>query len=198
MRRMASACLAAVVLLLAAAATASATTNGILINTQLTTQTGIVQLTAGPVILNCNVVLRKELTVGLTPVNPFGLTRIGRVTSGQLIGCGAAFLNLPPNLGGIPVIGPTPTSWDLSFLSSDLVTREMLFGILDFQISPGGPLAGCLYRGSLLFRMSRDGLRLTLLGNSLPVVGGAPACQQSLTLTGTLTDNPAIVYQLLP
>lgn len=198
MRRTVSACLAAAVLLLAAAATASATTNGILIKTQLTTQTGIVQLRAGPIILNCNVVLRKELALGLTPVNPFGLTRIGRVTSGQLIGCGAAFLNLPPILGGMPAIGPTPTSWDLSFLSSDLLTGEMLFGILDFQISPGGPLAGCLYSGSLLFRMSRDGVRLTLLGNSLPVVGGAPACQQTLTLTGTLTDNPAIIYQLLP
>lgn len=198
MRTTVNACLAAVVLLLAGAGAASATTTGIAINTQLTTQVGPVQLRAGPIIINCTFLLRKELVTGLTLVNPVGLTRIGRVTSGQILGCGAAFLNLPPNLGGIPPIGPGATSWDLSFLASDLTTGELLFGILDFQISPGGPLAGCLYQGTLLFRLSRDGTTLTLTGNNVPVVGGAPACQQGLTITGTLNDNPAIVYQLLP
>lgn len=196
MRTTAVASVVAVLLMLAGASTATAATLGINIQTFLTTQTGLVTLRAGLRVIDCPMRLSKQLVTGLTTVNPFGLTRIGRITAG-FMACTSVFLNLPTTLGG-GRIGPTGTSWDLSYLASDPLTGDLIFGILDFQISPGGPLAGCLYQGTLLWRLSADGRTLTLLGNSLPVVGGAPQCEQSLTLTGTLTDDPPVFYQLLP
>ncbi|MDO8210573.1 hypothetical protein [Conexibacter sp. CPCC 206217] len=192
-------CLVAAAALLAAAGSASATTRGIQIFTALTTQRGTIRIPVGPAFLTCQVELTKTFVRGLVPVNPFGLTRIGQITSFRAtpaIDCPIAVLNVPERLGA-GIIGPLPTSWDISYLASDLLTGELLFGILDFQISPGGPLAGCLYRGTLLGRLSPNGATLTLLGNALPVVGAAPRCQQSLSVSGTLIDNPPVVYVLL-
>ncbi|MDO8210571.1 hypothetical protein [Conexibacter sp. CPCC 206217] len=194
--------LAAVALLLAlGAAASSATTIGILNQTPLTTQIGNLQFNG----INCNVTLRKQLLTGLILVRPSSqLTRLGRVAAGQ-INCpnvpGAAkFLNLPPELGGSPPIGPTPTSWDVSFLSSDLVTGELLFGILDFQVSiPIDPLTNCLYRGTLLGRLSANGTTLRFLGvPPLPLFGVNPSrCPPQINVNGILNDNPPIIYRLL-
>lgn len=197
MRKSIAASAVAVVLLLVGAAAAPAATLGIAIGTPLTEQLGIIRLTAGPVIMECQVLLRKEMVVGLTLVNPRGLTRIGRITSGRIFGCPAVTLNLPEQLGApIPPIGPTPRSRDISFLSSDPVTGDLLFGILDFQLSLGLP-PGCLFSGTLLGRLSRDGRTLRMDGAlpNTPLVGG---CATSVSITGTLIDAPAINYQLLP
>jgi hypothetical protein len=200
MRRTALACLVAALAVLACTGTASATTRAIRIFTPLTTQTGTLRIPAGPAFFECEVEITKTfITDALVPVLPFGLTRIGKVTSLRFtprINCPSLPLNVPARLGE-GIIGPLPTSWDISFLASDLFTGDLLFGILDFQISPGGPLAGCLYRGTLLGRMSWDGRTLTLLNTPLPVVGAAPGCQQSLTVTGTLNDTPPVIFALL-
>ncbi|ADB51700.1 hypothetical protein [Conexibacter woesei] len=197
MRTSLAAVLAAVVLMLLGSSAASAAPLGIVINgPALTTQVGALRLTAGPVMLTCQVVLRKELVLGLTPVNPTGLTRLGRITAGRLFGCPSTLLNLPPELGAIPPIGPLPNSWDISYLTSDPLTGDLLFGILDFQISLGVP-PGCLYRGTLLGRLSRDGRTLTITG-SVPIDFPTPGCAGSASITGTLNDTPPIQYFLLP
>src|SRR5262249_62135061 len=123
--------------------------------TPLTTQQGLLSFSSGAFTITCNVQLRKQLIVGLIPVRT-ALTRLGRVMAGQIV-CGtvmppARFLNLPSELGGLPVPGPFANSWDVTFLQSDLVTGELLFGILDFQVVI--PINGvlCLYRGTLLGR----------------------------------------------
>lgn len=185
----------AVAVLLAAAGTASATTRGILIQgPALTQQVGLLTFAGPTTTFTCQVVLRKQLRLGLIPVMT-QLTRIGRVTSGQIVNCpGATFLNLPPQLGGTPPIGPTPTSWDISFLSSDLATGEMLFGILDFQVRLPN---GCLYRGTVLGRLSRDGTLLRFIGPPIPLAGGPATCDPLINVGGTLNDNPPIIYQLL-
>lgn len=183
-------------MLLAAAGSASATTIGIVNQTPLTQQVGQLTFSGPTATFTCQVVLRKQLLTGLIPVRTGSLTRLGRVTSGQILNCpGAAFLNLPPQLGGQPPIGPLPNSWDVSFLSSDLLTGEMLFGILDFQVRLPN---GCLYRGTVLGRLSRDGITLRFLGNPpIPRVGGPATCDPQINVAGMLNDNPPIIYQLL-
>lgn len=200
MRKSAAIFAAVAVLLALGAAVSSATTIGILNQTPLTTQIGNLQFNG----INCNVTLRKQLLTGLILVRPSSqLTRLGRVGAGQ-INCpivpGAAkFLNLPANLGGSPPIGPNPNSWDISFLSSDLVTGELLFGILDFQVSiPLDPITNCLYRGTLLGRLSANGTTLRIISPPLPLFGVNPSqCPQQINVNGILNDNPPIIYRLL-
>lgn len=195
MRITACACLVALMLLLAGAGAASATTRGIQILTPLTTQTGTIQVTAGAFSRFCNVTITKTFVAGLVPVNPVGLTRIGKITSLRVnnpIDCDLQALNLPGALGGGP-IGPLPTSWDVSYLSSDLTTGDLLFGILDVQLSPFAGL-GCLYRGTLLGRITNAGATLAFAG-SLPPTG--TGCAPTLTITGQLFDNPPVNYVLL-
>ncbi|ADB51699.1 hypothetical protein [Conexibacter woesei] len=192
-----AATLVAALLLAVGAGASSATTIGIANQTPLTQQVGQLTFFNGSVNFNCTVVLRKQLIVGLILVRTTSLTRLGRVTSGQ-INCPAgpaALLNLPLQLGGTPPIGPLPTSWDVSFLGSDLVTGEMLFGILDFQVRLPN---NCLYRGTLLGRLSRDGRVLRFLGNPpLLLAGGPTGCQPQIGVGGTLNDNPPINFILL-
>lgn len=201
MRRTIAVATVAVTLLLLGAAAGSASTIGINIGTPLTTQNGTLQFIQGGFVTSCNVQMTKQFIVGLTLVNPTALTRIGKVTSGRLLNCPQArFLNLPSVLGGQPPIGPLPTSWDVSFLSSDLLTGDMLFGILDFQISlPNASGALCLYRGTLLGRLSRDGLRLqfTTATPPLPLFAGPASCAPQLMVNGVLNDTPPVIYNLL-
>lgn len=187
---------AACLLALAAASPAAATTFGIEIFTPLTTQNGVIELRSGFRIMHCQVVISKELTPGLTVVRPFGLTRIGRIRAWQTLDCPAAVLGVPATLqAGPPPVAP---NWDISYLFSDLVTGELYFGILGFQISPGGFWAGCLYTGTVLGKVSRDGTRLTWLSSTLVETSRRPECDTSLTISGALNDIPAIAYRLLP
>lgn len=201
MRRTIAVATVAVTLVLLGAAASAASTTGIQIGTPLTTQNGTLQFNQGGFITNCNVVMTKQFIVGLTPVSSSGLTRIGKVTSGQLPNCPQAkFLNLPTVLGGQPPIGPLPTSWDVSFLASDLLTGDLLFGILDFQVSlPNAARAICLYRGTLLGRLSQNGVTLsfTTATPPLPLFAGPASCAPQLIVTGVLTDTPPVIYQLL-
>ncbi len=188
----------AALLLGLSAATASATTRGIYIQTPLTTQVGQLNFSGPGINLPCQVQIRKTYFFGLVPVNPAGLTRIGRVRAG-LITCPvpATFLNLPRELGGGP-IGPTPTSWDIAFRASDLVTGEMIFSILDVQVAFVINGAACLYRGTLTGRLSPDGVNLRFGGNaSLPLFSGPATCPTQMTPNGTLADNPPVIYTLL-
>lgn len=197
MRKTIAALAVAAALLLGAAAAAPAATFGIAIATPLTEQIGMARIVAGPIIMECQILLRKEMVVGLTIVNRVGLTRIGRITSGRLFGCPAAVLNLPFDLGGMfpRPLGPGARSWDISFLSSDPATGDLLFGILDFQLSLGvGP--GCLYSGTLLGRLSADG-RVLRIAAGLPLTPPNPDCATSVSITATMNDVPAINYQLL-
>lgn len=197
MRKSAAVVAVALGMLLAAAGVASATTIGIINNTPLTTQVGNLQFVSPAMMINCNVQLRKQLTTGLIPVTS-QLTRLGRVAAGRLIGCPGTLLSLPPELGGMPPIGPLPTSWDVSFLGSDLVTGELLFGILDFQIRLDVLPEGCLYRGTLLGRLSKDGTTLRFLGNPpLLLAQGSAGCPPQISVQGALNDNPPINYSLL-
>lgn len=186
---------AAVALLLFAAGSASASTTGIVNQTPLTTQQGQLTFAGATAAFTCQVQFRKQLRTGLIPVLVGALTRLGRVAAGQ-IGCaGASFLNLPPQLGGIPPIGPLPNSWDISFLGSDLLTGELVFGILDFQVRLPN---GCLYRGTVLGRLTPNGANLRFLGNqTIPLAGGAAACDPQIRVVGTLVDTPPIIYTLL-
>lgn len=195
MRNAAFAALAAGLLIGLFAATAPAATIGIVNQTPLTTQTGNLTFFSGTFSVTCAVQLRKQLRTGLIPVIA-ALTRLGRVAAGQLgPNCPAAFLNLPPQLGGVPPIGPTPTSWDVSFLGSDPLTGELLFGILDFQVKFNN---GCLYRGTLLGRLSTNGAVLRFLGQpGIPLSAGPATCPTQIGVQGILNDNPPIVYQLL-
>lgn len=187
---------AACLLALAAASPAAANTFGIAIFTPLTTQNGLLELRSGFRIMHCQVVISKEMVPGLTVVNPFGLTRIGRIRSWQALTCPAAVLGVPASL--VEPMRPDAPNWDISFLSSDPVTGELFFGILGFQISPGGQWAGCLYSGTVLGKISRDGTRLTWLSSTLAETSRRPECDTSLTISGALNDIPAIAYQLLP
>ncbi|MDO8185325.1 hypothetical protein Q5424_06580 [Conexibacter sp. JD483] len=188
---------AVVAFLLLAAGGASATTLGIANQTPLTTQVGQLQFVGATVTFACQVQLRKQLIVGLIPVVS-SLTRLGKVAAGQ-INCpagAASFLNLPPQLGGTPPPGPLATSWDVSFLASDLITGELLFGILDFQVKLPN---GCLYRGTVLGRLTPNGATLRFLGaQPIPLfIGSASACDPQIRVVGNLADNPPIVYTLL-
>ncbi|ADB51701.1 hypothetical protein [Conexibacter woesei] len=197
MRKTAAAAVVLVTTLLLglAAGSGSAATIGITNATPLTTQQGNLTFFGGGFSATCAVQLRKRLRTGLIPVLA-SLTRLGRVEAGQLgAACPAAFLDLPLQLGGLPPIGPTPTSWDVSFLGSDPITGELLFGILDFQIKFNN---GCLYRGTLLGRLSRDGRVLRFLGQPpLPLIAGGPECPPQIGVQGVLNDNPPIIYTLL-
>lgn len=199
MRRTLAVATAVVALLLLGAASAAATTIGIVNQTPLTTQQGQLTLSNGETAITCQVILTKQLRTGLIPVvTP--LTRLGRVASGRFVNCpNVKFLNLPPVLGGQPPIGPFPTSWDVSFLASDLVTGELLFGILDVQIGVQNAAGQvCLYRGTLLGRLSRDGTLLRFTGQPpLPLFGGPATCGPQLFVSGVLNDVPPIVFQLL-
>lgn len=199
MRRTLAIAAAVVALLLLGAASAAATTIGIVNNTPLTTQQGVLTFSNGSAALTCQVILTKQLRTGLIPVVS-SLTRLGRVASGRLLNCpNVKFLNLPPVLGGQPPIGPLPTSWDVRFLASDLITGEMLFGILDFQIGIQNAVGDvCLYRGTLLGRLSRDGSLLRFNGQPpLPLAGGPATCGPQLFVNGVLNDVPPIIFQLL-
>jgi len=185
-------------LLLGLSATASATTRGIYMQTPLTTQVGQLNFTGAAINLPCQVQIRKTYFFGLVLVNPAGLTRIGRVQAGQIT-CPvpATFLNLPRELGGGP-IGPTPTSWDIAFRTSDLATGEMVFAILDFQVAFVVNGSVCLYRGALTGRLSPNGVNLRFGGNlPLPLWSGANTCPPQVTPNGILTDNPPVIYRLL-
>lgn len=206
MRTTVNACVVALVLLLAGASVAEATTRGIRIHTPLTTQRGVVRMVGigGPLppppIVECELELTKQFIDGLVPVNPFGLTRIGRITSLRATlssTCNPNILNMPRQLNGFPPIGPLPTSWDIGYLASDLITGDLLFGILDVQLSPF-PNRDCLYRGTLLGRLRAGGPDLTLLSTpSLPLASGAATCPTALAISGTLIDNPPVLYVLL-
>ncbi|HEX7291020.1 MAG TPA: hypothetical protein VF250_07840 [Conexibacter sp.] len=92
--------------------------------------------------------------------------------------------------------GPLPESWDISFLSSNLATGALNFGVLDFQVRillPG--TNGCLYRGTLLGTLSADGRTLSY-NSGLPLAEGF-GCPPVIMITGTFTNEPAITYSLL-
>lgn len=185
---------------LAVSGTASATTSGIVIeNPQLVVQRGRWIFNTGMgLVWECRSTMLKRLIVGvLIPVRT-PLTRLGKVRAGRLaVECpfNTAFLNLPLQLGeGQP--GPLPESWDISFLSSNLETGALNFGILDFQVRmvlPG--TMGCLYRGTLLGTLSADGRTLSY-NSGLPLAEGF-GCPAAIAITGTFTNEPAITYSLL-
>jgi hypothetical protein len=196
MKSTVTAVVAACLLALAAASPATATTFGIEILTPLTMQVGQIVMRSGFRILPCDIAIAKELAPGLTLVNRFGLTRLGRIRAWQSLTCQAGVLGVPRSLQeGPPPVAP---NWDISYLFSDLVTGELYFGILGFQISPGGPWAGCPYGGTVLGKISRDGTTLTWLSSTLTETSRLPFCDATLTISGTLTDTPAVVYRLLP
>ncbi|HEU4702816.1 MAG TPA: hypothetical protein VFS37_10065 [Conexibacter sp.] len=187
-------------LALAVSASAFATTTGIVIeNPQLVVQRGRWTFNNGMgLVFQCNSTMLKRLIVGqLIPVRE-PLTRLGKVRAGRLAPeCpfNTRFLNLPLQLGeGMP--GPLAESWDISFLSSNLATGALNFGILDFQVRivlPG--TMGCLYRGTLLGTLSADGRTLTY-ASGLPLAEGL-GCPGAIAITGTFTNEPAIAYSLL-
>lgn len=191
--------LAATLIVLLAAGPASATTRAIrIIEPQLVTQRGVLRFreNLGLEVI-CAVTLTKTLmTEQLIPVNPM-LTRLGKITSGRFaFECPAAFLNLPRNLGGRPLPGPNPESWDLSFLSSNLPEGELNFGILDFQVLLTFGGVACLYRGSLLGTLSTDG-RILRYASVLPVSGLPGLCPPTITVEGLFANEPPIRYVLL-
>lgn len=192
--------LTACLLVLAVSGGASATTTGILIeNPPLVVQRGRWTFNTGAgLVFVCNSTMLKRLIVGqLIPVRA-PLTKLGKMRAGRLSAeCpfNTAFLNLPLALGeGMP--GPLPESWDVSFLSSNLMTGQLNFGILDFQVRmvlPG--TMGCLYRGTLLGVLSADGRTLSY-GGGLPLAEGF-GCPPVMMITGGFTNEPAIAYSLL-
>lgn len=196
--RVVTAALAAVLVVLAVSGSAAATTTGILIQEPpLVVQRGRWTFNTGMLAFQCRSTMLKRLILGLTPARET-LTRLGKVRAGRLaVECPyeTRFLNLPLQLGeGMP--GPLPESWDLSFLSSNLATGALNFGILDFQVRmvlPG--TQGCLYRGTLLGTLSADGLTLTYAGG-LPLAEGF-GCPPAIIVNGTFTNEPPIRYVLL-
>jgi hypothetical protein len=54
---------------------------------------------------------------------------------------------------------------------------------------------GCLYRGTLLGTLSTDGRVLRYAGSLLLAAGFG--CPMAITINGTFTNEPAIVYSLL-
>jgi hypothetical protein len=190
--------LAALLVSLAFSANALATTTGIRINgPALVGQRGTFRFTSGMVVIMCNAVLAKTLINTLVPVQSGVLPKLGRIVAGRVFECtnGTQLLNLPNQLGeGAP--GPLPESWDVSFLSSNLVEGQMNFGILDFQVGiivPGGMF--CLYRGALLGTLSRNG-RVLRYASSIPLVAGF-GCPLAIAIEGNFTNEPAINYTLL-
>jgi len=191
--------LTALLLVLAVSGSAAATTTEILIqNPMLVVQRGTWVFNTGALSFACNSTMLKRLITGqLIPVRT-PLTRLGKMRAGRLaVECpfNTRFLNLPLQLGdGMP--GPLPESWDVSFLSSNLLTGQLNFGILDFQIRmvlPG--TMGCLYRGTLLGTLSTDG-RVLSYGGSFPLAEGF-GCPATLAITGNFTNEPPITYSLL-
>jgi hypothetical protein len=179
-----------------AAGSATATTTGIAISTSLTTQTGSWRFMLGTTfVVECSARMTKTLVVGLVTVqHPLLLTKLGRVTSGSFA-CNGQLLNLPATLeGGTP--GPNPNSWDVSFLSSDPETGDLLFGILDFQVALTILGNTCLYRGTVLGRLSADGRLLTYEGTPIPLSSGV-LCPLTATVSGQFANSPAISYELL-
>jgi len=194
-----AALVAALMLVLIASASAGATTTGIRIfNPPLVTQRGQMRFVTGLEAVVCNVTMTKTLrTEALIPVNPVGLTKLGRITSRRVpFECGARILNLPNILGGLPAPGPAPNSWNLSFLSSDLATGELKFGILDFQVSIDQLNGECLYRGPLLGTLNAAGTILRY-GSPLPLFAGGPECAPMMFVEGIFANEPPIVFQLL-
>jgi hypothetical protein len=198
MHRAVAAGVAALLVSLAFSATAMGTTTGIRINEpQLVGQRGTFRFTSGMFIHRCNAVLAKRLINALVPVQTGVLPKLGRVMAGRVFECTymTILLNLPTQLGeGEP--GPLAESWDVSFLSSNLVEGQLNFGILDFQVRimiPG--TMGCLYRGSLLGTLSTNG-RVLRYASSLPLTAGFN-CPAAMEVEGTFNNEPAINYTLL-
>ena len=197
--RAGGAMLTALLLVLAVGGSASATTTGILIqNPQLVVQRGMWTFTTAALSFTCNSTMFKRLIVNqLIPVRET-LTKLGKIRAGRLAAeCpyNTRFLNLPLMLGDV-LPGPMPESWDVSFLSSNLATGELNFGLLDFQVRmvlPG--TMGCLYRGTLLGTLSTDGRTLRYAG-ALPLAGGM-GCPPNIAITGTFNNEPPIAYSLL-
>lgn len=197
MQRVGGAVVAALIIAAVLAGSASATSVGIkIIEPQLTNQRGVLRFReplGGEII--CATTLTKTLiTEELIAVRP-ELTKLGKITSGRMLECPAAFLNLPPILGGIPGPGPNPGSWDVFFLSSNLPGGELNFGILDFQvrITLGGVV--CLYRGILLGTLSTEGTILRY-NRVIPLFAGV-GCPEAITVEGLFANEPAIRYALL-
>lgn len=192
--------LAALLVTLAVNGVASATTFGIQINEpQLVRQIGMLRFTIGAEVVMCNVTLTKTLiTEQLIAVEPPPmLTKLGKVTSARLMPeCPIAFLNLPPNLGGVPGPGPNPESWDISFLYSDLPEGQLHFGILDVQIVYDQFPEECLYRGTLLGVLTTDG-QILRYAEALPLFMGV-MCPPTVAVEGVFNNEPAINYVLLP
>lgn len=197
--RAARALLTALLLALVVSGSASATTTGILIERpMLVVQRGTWTFDTGAgLVFTCNSTMLKRLIVGqLIPVRET-LTKLGKIRAGRLAAeCpfNTRFLNLPLVLEAIP--GPLPESWDISFLSSNLFTGALNFGVLDFQVRmvlPG--TMGCLYRGTLLGTLSADG-RVLSYGGTLPLQEGF-GCPGAIAITGSFTNEPAISYLLL-
>jgi hypothetical protein len=191
--------LAALLVTLVMSTSALATTGGIRIDEPpLVAQRGIFRFSSGVTIVMCNATLAKTMVIGLVPVQSGRLTKLGRVVSGRVMECTyrSTLLNLPARLGeGEP--GPLPESWDMSFLSSNLVEGQLNFGILDFQIGillPG--TQGCLYRGALLGSLSRTG-RVLRYASSIPLSEGSLGCPLAIAAEGTFTNEPPIRYTLL-
>jgi len=188
--------LAALLALVAVSTSAGATTTGIRIEEpQLAAQRGSMRFRAGVTLIACPVTLGKTLINGLVAVRP-ELTKLGKVTAARVGVCTyrTQFLNLPEQLGGEP--GPLPESWDLSFLSSDLVTGQMFFGILDFQVQILIPMTmGCLYRGTVLGTLGPDGRNLRY-ASTIPLSAGF-GCPEVVAVEGSFTTEPPIRYTLL-
>jgi hypothetical protein len=192
--------LAAMLVALAVSGSASATTTGITIEEpQLVAQRGTMRFTAFgvEVPILCSVVLAKTLiTEVLIPVTP-ELVKLGKVRAGRFIECNyqTQFLNLPMQLGeGVP--GPLEESWDITFLSSNLLEGQLRFGILDFQVRillPGG--IPCLYRGTLLGTLGPNGRVLTY-SSTIPLSAGF-MCPEEIRTEGSFTNEPPIRYTLL-
>jgi len=188
--------LAALLALAVVSMSAGATTTGIRIEEpQLAGQRGSLVFNTGVLIIGCNVTLSKTLITELVTVGS-GLTKLGKVTSGKVAQCPytTQFLNLPERLGGEP--GPLPESWDISFLSSNLLGGQLNFGILDFQVQihlPG--TMGCLYRGTLLGSLSANG-RVLRYASSIPLSGGF-MCPEAMAIEGSFVTEPPIRFTLL-
>jgi hypothetical protein len=196
--RAGAAVLAALLVTFAVSAAAPATTTGIRIEgPQLVVQRGSLAFNGGGVAMTCRATLFKRLiTQELIPVTA-GLTKLGKIRAGHFGECPFAttFLNLPPQLG-MEMPGPLPESWDISYLSSNLVEGQLSFGILDFQVSivlPG--TNGCLYRGTLLGTLSTNG-RFLRYATVLPLAGGF-GCPAVMAIEGTFVNEPVIRYALL-
>lgn len=189
----------AALLTLLLAGTASATTTGIDIVETLATERGTLTFQSGATNQTCAVTLTKTFIAELVPVSR-ELTKIGKIESGTIANCMPAFattlLNLPAQLGGRPVPGPAPSSWDIAFISSNLQTGDMNIAILDFQVRITSGFI-CLYRGTVTGVLVNRGDYLTLVG-VLPVeAGSSGGCPRTLTVTGTLFDTPLVHYVLL-